>query len=209
MEEPADPLIERVRTGDVTALTQFLESRRPQLLAYIDRRLGAALRRKVEAEDIYQETSADAVRSLAEMDLSQRDPFGWLCQVAERRIIDAHRRYVASQKRAAGRELSIEGGGPSGDDSEYAGIAQLLAASMTTASQAFSRNVREHRLLEALAQMPEEQREALRLRYLEGLPSKEVAQRLGKTDGAVRVMLTRAMSKLQQLLGPDAAPGPR
>ena len=44
-----------------------------------------------------------------------------------------------------------------------------------------------------LAELPEEQREALRLRYLEGLPSKEIAARLGKTDGAVRVMLTRAL----------------
>jgi RNA polymerase sigma-70 factor (ECF subfamily) len=206
MQDDADPLVDRVRAGDVAALTAYIEARRPQWLAYIERRLGPALRRKVEADDIFQEASAEAVRSLGEMDLSHREPFGWLCQVAERKIVDAHRRYVASQKRAAGREVSIDGGGPSGDDSGHAGLVQLLVASMTTASQAFSRNQREHRLLEALAQMPQEQREALRLRYLEGLPSKEVAQRLGKTDGAVRVMLTRALGKLQQLLGPEAAP---
>ena len=40
----------------------------------------------------------------------------------------------------------------------------------------------------------------LRLRYLEGLPSKEIADRLGKSDGAVRVMLTRSLDKLQKLL---------
>lgn len=60
--------------------------------------------------------------------------------------------------------------------------------------------------MEALALLPEDQREAIRLRYVEGLPSKEIAQRLGKTDGAVRVMLTRTLNKLQTLLGPDAAP---
>ncbi|MCA9135032.1 MAG: sigma-70 family RNA polymerase sigma factor, partial [Planctomycetales bacterium] len=42
--------------------------------------------------------------------------------------------------------------------------------------------------------------EALRLRYLVGLPSKEVAGRLGKTDGAVRVMLSRGLGRLQQLM---------
>jgi RNA polymerase sigma-70 factor (ECF subfamily) len=76
---------------------------------------------------------------------------------------------------------------------------------MTTASKAFSRNQKEIRLLAALEELPEENREALRLRYLEGLPSKEIAQRLGKTDGAVRVMLTRSLSRLQQILGPDGS----
>ena len=58
----------------------------------------------------------------------------------------------------------------------------------------------------ALGKLPAEQREALRLRYVENLPSKEIAARLGKSDGAVRVMLTRALGQLQQLLGPENAP---
>ena len=64
----------------------------------------------------------------------------------------------------------------------------------------------EARLYEALAKLPEDQREALRLRYVENLPSKDIAERLGKSDGSVRVMLTRALSKLQQILGPDDIP---
>ena len=56
----------------------------------------------------------------------------------------------------------------------------------------------------ALDQLPEDHREALRLRYLEGLPSKEIAQRLKKSDGAIRVMLTRSLAKLQTLLGDES-----
>jgi len=76
-------------------------------------------------------------------------------------------------------------------------------ASLTTPSQAFSRNAREARLLEALDKLPEEQRTALRLRYIDDLPSKQIAERLGKTDAAVRVMLTRSLKKLHELLGDD------
>jgi len=200
MPESIDPLEVRVRAGETEALGQFIIKRHPQLMAYINRQLGAALRSKVEPDDILQETSAEAVRSLAAMDLSQRDPFGWLCQIAQRKIIDTHRRLFGAQKRSAAREVPIDA--RTGDDSR-GGMINLLVASMTTASKAFSRNQREMKLLTALEQLPEDQREALRLRYVEGLQSKEIAERIGKSDGAVRVMLSRSLSKLQAILGPE------
>ena len=58
-------------------------------------------------------------------------------------------------------------------------------------------------MLAALGTLPEEQQEALRMRYLEGLPSKEIATKLDKTDGAVRVMLSRGIARLQTLLDVD------
>lgn len=168
-------------------------------MAFIERQLGAALRRKVEPEDVYQETSAEAVRALPTANLGDRDPFSWLCQIAERRIIDLHRRHFGAQKRDAGREVPLGSGGNS--DLEPAGLINLLVASMTTPTQAFSRNAREERLLAALAQLPAEQRSALHFRYIENLPSKQIAQRLQKSDAAIRVMLTRSLKKLQELLG--------
>ncbi len=193
----------RVRARDLAALAEYLTTHRKPLLAYIDRQVGVALRRKVELDDIYQEVSVEAVRSLPETDLGQREIFAWLCQLAERRIIDAHRRFFGAQKRDAGREVPL---GSPGGDTQHAALVDLLAVSMTSATQALSRNQKEVRLLEALATLPDEQREALRLRYIEGLPSKEIAARLGKTDGSVRVMLTRALGRLQQILGPEAMP---
>ena len=193
-------LVAKLRQGDTQALADYLTLRNRHLLAFIERQLGPALRRKLEPDDILQEVSIEAVRALSSIDLSDRDPFSWLCQLAERRIIDAHRRFFEAQKRDAGREASL---GTPGGDSKQAAIVDLLVASMTTASQAFSRNLREVKLMEALQKLPEDQREALRLRYVEGMPSKEIAERLGKSDGAIRVMLTRSLGKLQELLGPD------
>jgi RNA polymerase sigma-70 factor (ECF subfamily) len=199
-----EALLSQVRAGDCEALGQFIAARQPQLLAFIDRRLGAALRRKIEVDDLYQEVSAEAIRSLPEIDLKERDPFNWLCQVAERRIIDAHRRFFGSQKRDAAREVSINAPGSGSTSTSRPGLINLLVASMTSASAAFSRDQKQIRLLAALEKLPEEHREALRLRYLENLPSKEIAERMGKTDGAVRVMLTRSLAKLQQIMGPEA-----
>jgi RNA polymerase sigma-70 factor (ECF subfamily) len=201
MPAEGDSVMERLRGGDAQALGELLERQRRPLLAYIERNLGAALRRKVEPQDILQETAVHALRALPEADLGRRDPFGWLCQIAEQRIIDAHRKFIGSQKRAADREVALEApAGPGGQG----GLIDLLVASMTTPSQALLRDQRERRLQQALSSLPEEHRQALRLRYVEGLPSKEIARRLGKSDGAVRVLLTRSLHRLQKLLGPDA-----
>ncbi len=203
MPEETGQLSQRLRDGDAEALGEFVQSRRYQLLAYIERQLGAALRTKIEPDDIFQEVSADALRSLGEMDLSDRDPFGWLCQLAQRRIIDAHRRFFGAQKRAAAREVPL--GTPGGETNRVA-LIDMLVASMTTPTQAFSRDQRQMRLLEAMSELPELHREALRLRYVEGLPSKEIAEKLDKSDGAVRVMLSRSLVRLQKILGEDNAP---
>jgi RNA polymerase sigma-70 factor (ECF subfamily) len=202
-DDATDTLVERMKSGDAEALAQFVEARRPQLLTYIQRQLSDGLRRKIEAEDVLQEAAAEAVRSLDSIDLSSWDPFSWLCQIAERRIIDAHRRFFGAQKRDASREISINAPGGGADGSRQ-GIVNLLVASITSPTQALSRKGREFRLLEALKMLPEDQQEALRLRYVENMPSKDIAKRLGKTDGAVRVMLTRSLQKLQGILGEES-----
>ncbi len=177
---------------------RFVNDHRPQLLSFIRKRLGAALARKVEADDVLQEVTLEALRRAGELASSDRDPFGWLCQIAEYRLIDIHRKFFSAQKRDAGREVGLD---TPGDDTRHSPLINLLVASITTPSQAFSRDQKEFQLQEVLATLPEESRDALRLRYVDGLPTKEIAERLGKSDGAVRVLLTRSLSKLQSLMG--------
>jgi RNA polymerase sigma-70 factor, ECF subfamily len=190
-------LAERIRGGDIQALAEYVQLVRPRLMAFIERNLGTALRRKLEPEDVLQDVNAEAIRALPKMELGDREPFSWLCQVAERKIIDAHRYHFGAKKRDAGREQPLD---RRVGDASQAGLINMLVKSMTTPSQAFSRNAREERLAHALEGLPAEQREALRLRYVEGLPSKQIAEQLGKSDAAVRVMLTRATQRLQSLL---------
>jgi RNA polymerase sigma-70 factor, ECF subfamily len=190
------PLDERLRRGDATALSEYLELRRAELIAFIARRLGDLLRRRVEPEDIFQETATAAWRGLAAADLSRRDPFGWLCQLAEQRIVDAYRTHVRSQKRSTIREVRVR---DSGSSSSRFSFSQLLQASLTTPSQACIRDEQQARLFEVLATLPDEQQAALRMHFLEGLPSKEIARRLNKEDVAVRVMISRAVQKLRRL----------
>ncbi|QDU97209.1 sigma-70 family RNA polymerase sigma factor [Lignipirellula cremea] len=202
MNDRREELAERFKAGESDAAAEYIELVRYQLMAFIEKQLGAKLRKKVEPEDIFQEVSVDAVRSLESVDLATRDPFSWLCQLAERRIIDAHRHFFDAQKRDADREVGLGQGGR-GDNSQAGGLINMLIASMTTPSKAFSRNIREARLVAALEELPVDQREVLRLRYVDNLPSKQIAEQVGKSDAAVRVMLTRSLKKLQTILGAE------
>jgi RNA polymerase sigma-70 factor (ECF subfamily) len=188
----------RVREGDQEAFARLFEIYRPRLRAYVERQMSGGLKRKVDPDDVLQEVCVSCVKAFASINFAQWSPFDWICQMAHRRIIDAGRRYQTAEKRDARREVALDGGV---SDTQGRGLIDLLVASITTPSQAFSRDQREFRLLAALAQLPQEAQQALRMRYVESLPTKQIAERLHKTDGAVRVLLTRSLKRLEKLLG--------
>src|SRR6266404_4965767 len=146
------------RPTDAAAMGQFIESRRPQLLAYIRNHLGTALGQKVEPDDVLQEVTLEALRRAGELAGTDRDPFGWLCQIAEYRLIDIHRKFFSTQKRAAGREVGLDA---PGNDTRRTPLINMLVASITSPSQAFSRDQKEFQLQQDLATLPEESRDAL------------------------------------------------
>lgn len=192
-----EELLQRVRAGDAQALGEFIRLRTPQLVSFLNKRMSDRLKQKVEPQDLVQELTVSCLNAVSSVDFGDRDPFSWLCQQAERRIIDAHRHHFGSQKRQAGKEVSINHRGGNADGAE---LGDMLAASLTSPSHAFSRRQKEFHLLAALEGLPEDAREALRLRYQHGMPSKEIAEKLGRTDGAIRVLLSRALTKLQDAL---------
>lgn len=177
------------------ALVQQLESRRPDLTRFVASLLGPGLRGKIEPDDIIQEVGAYVYANAGEVDTGDQDPFGWFCQVARRKVMDAARHFQAL-KRDARRESAMH----AAPDATAGGLERVLAASITTPTRAFSRREKEQCLLEALRQLPEEQNQALTLRYLQNLSSREIAKRIGKSDGATRVLLTRALKRLEQIM---------
>ena len=73
----------------------------------------------------------------------------------------------------------------------------MLQASLTSPGMAYSQSARQARMVEALGEMPVNDREVLSLRYCDGLSSREIAERLGKTHASVRLILSRSLKNLQ------------
>lgn len=197
MTEPdkEQQLAARISAGDTEAMAEYLQFRRHDLLAVILNKMGPALRSRIEADDIFQEVAGAAVASMQELDFTAQGPFGWLCEIVQRKIVDADRRFSA-KKRSAHKEVGIHGS----PDQTQAGIANLLVASITSPSKAFSRQQKEFVLLSALEQLPDDQRRVLHMRYADGRATRDIASEIGKSDGATRVLLTRALKKLKQLV---------
>lgn len=190
----------RVQGRDGEALAEYIRLLQPQLLAYITRQMGDALRRRFEPTDILQETAIASLNALSKTDLTDRDPFGWLCQIAQQRIIDASRR-IHAQKRGASHELALDAPAPGGEHDWIS----ILAASVTSPSQACVRSERDSKLHEAIRHLPAEVQQLLRWRYVDGMPTKDIAARTGKSDGAIRVLISRTVQKLQELLRDESS----
>lgn len=184
--------------SSIEQLGSWIEEVKPKLLSYIDKNLGPALRSRLEPEDILQEVVVSAFSSPDQLMKSERDPFRVLCQLSEQRIIDSHRRHVAAEKRSTRREVSLNR--PASAEDGQNEFLNLLVASMTSPSGAFSREQREFRLKAALSELTADQQQALKMRYIDGCSTKEVADALGKSDGAVRVMLSRTVAELQNYM---------
>ena len=62
------------------------------------------------------------------------------------------------------------------------------------------------RVLDGVQQLPDDRREALIMRFALGMDNREIARALGRTDGATKVLIHRAIKQLEELVG-EAAQG--
>jgi RNA polymerase sigma-70 factor, ECF subfamily len=193
----SEPLVERIRTGDTDALAQLIEDHRAELLGFIQHISQDKLLKVVPVEDLLQEVASSAVAALPRIASEELDPLSWLKQLARRRVIDAYRFHFQAERRARSRERDAGG---RADDSRM-GWEQLIVASITSPSEAVSRNMRLGKMQQAISGLGQEAAEAIRMRYVDGLSTRQIAEQLGKSDVAVRVMLSRSIRKLQELLG--------
>ncbi|WP_081690636.1 RNA polymerase sigma factor [Conexibacter woesei] len=56
------------------------------------------------------------------------------------------------------------------------------------------------RILEGVRELPDDRREALIMRFALGMDNREIARAMGKTDGATKVLLHRAIKQLEEIV---------
>ena len=61
-----------------------------------------------------------------------------------------------------------------------------------------------NRILEGVRQLPDDRREALIMRFALGMDNREIARALGRTDGATKVLIHRAIRQLEDIVEEEA-----
>jgi RNA polymerase sigma-70 factor, ECF subfamily len=63
------------------------------------------------------------------------------------------------------------------------------------------------RILEGVKELPDDRREALIMRFALGMDNREIARAMGRTDGATKVLLHRAIKQLEEIVATRQGPG--
>lgn len=168
----------RICSGDCNALGEAFEKLRPRLTGWIRSRLGSKLRETLSLDDVLQETFARALQSVHGFRGDNEDALlAWLGAIAESFI----RKTASREKRAP--ELFVE---------------RDVPGSGSSPSHALRKEERFTRLQASMRELTPDQRQALRLVRIEALKIQEAADRMGRTPGAVKQLLFRALRELRR-----------
>jgi RNA polymerase sigma-70 factor (ECF subfamily) len=177
-----------------------LERFRQYLLLLARHQLGRQTPGRPEASDVVQQTLLEAHRKREQFrGTTDAERAAWLRQMLAFNLTDALR-HVGRAKRDAARERSLE------QELEQSSIrlGSWLAAGQGSPSEHAVRHEEAVRVAGALAHLPEANREAVVLRYYEGLSLDEISARLGRTPAAVAGLLKRGLKQLREAMRSDA-----
>lgn len=192
-------LMAKAQAGDQAALGQLLLHHYDMLQRMVEPRIPSSLRRLLSVEDVLQQTFSSAFRHFDQFTPVGEGAFGaWLRAIAERRMQDCVREL--RRKKRGGDHHQVGAYDAAGSDSA-AELIQIVSAGISTPSRIVSREEAIRALHIAMAELPEDYQEVLRLRYFQGLTIEETAEALERTADAVRAVANRAKKKLREILG--------
>lgn len=188
-----EDLLDRAQGGDAVALGQLLEMYRDQLRQAAQAQLDSQVRVRADASDMVQGTFLDAHRDFEQFrGESVPQLLAWLRQILNNNVANSIRQHVIAQKRTIARERSL-------DDSRQFGPGKrpLPASDVSTPSHRTIRGEETARLANAIESLPEDQREAIRLRHIEGQSLQEIAIHMDRSIVAVAGLIKRGLKKLK------------
>jgi RNA polymerase sigma-70 factor, ECF subfamily len=174
-----------------------LERYRHYLAALARAQVDPALREKVDLSGVVQQTFLEAHQKLHELNGATPEQFaGWLRQILAHNLADALRNLGAAKRNAA-RQRSLE---TALEESSLRLGNWLASTEQSSPSLNLQRQERALQLADALATLPEAQREALVLRYWHDWPLERIARQLNRTPAAVAGLLKRGLKELRGVL---------
>lgn len=173
----------RARSGDREALERLLGRSRGRLEALAERKLGNTLRARVRISDVVQSATYDILKALPRFDGRTEDEFvAWSATIVHNKIRRLGRFFGALKRRADGEPESDPAFGPD------------PAAGTPSSSLAWAEDL--ELAIRALEGLDDEHQKVILLFGVEGRSHRDVAEELGRSEGATRMLLSRARAAL-------------
>ena len=186
MSDNTEELIERVKSGDHSALEELFSHYRERIHGLVRHKLGHGLRANLESSDVVQSVCLEAMKAINGLEYKNEDGFlHWLARITENTIRDKHR-YFGAQKR---KNPDVDPDAPIVTVSQAEGAVQ-------TPSRAVGNVEQMELVLKALRQLPPDYAEIIRLTRFEKKSHEEAAEIMGKSEKAARMLLARARARL-------------
>jgi RNA polymerase sigma-70 factor (ECF subfamily) len=199
---PVPHLLQRARLGNTEALGHVLQLYRNYLTILATTQLDRRLRRRVNPSDLVQDAMLAAHTDFAKFrGCSERELLAWLRQIlinCLHHVIDTHLR---AKMRDMRREISVEQVSATLDRSAC-NFTQMLADRGPSPSAPLQQRERAVALADQLSRLPPHYRDVIVLRNLQGLSFEEVADRMDRKPGTVRMLWLRAIEKFKQIYQP-------
>jgi len=191
-------LMEQLDSGDSAAMGSLLVASFTPLRSAIARHLGDLLAKaQVEPEDVIQEVYTAAWANLPQARFEKFEAFvGWLRQIAENKLIDMQRAALADKRDV--RRQAAAWGVQSGT---YVNLLDRISSPMRTPSRGAAHSEALAVLMVRMLQLPEDYRQVIHWRLVDGISVAEVAQRLDRSEAAVHMLFHRALKQLRELMG--------
>ncbi|TVT10869.1 sigma-70 family RNA polymerase sigma factor [Amycolatopsis bartoniae] len=181
-------LVHSAQKGDSTAFGTLYDRYVDVVYRYVYFRLGD----RELAEDITSETFLRALRRITSVSYQGRDVGAWFITIA-RNIVFDHVKSSRFKLEVVTDEVSETGAAPF--------VGQSTAEGSGPEQQALAAATREA-LLKCIADLGDDQRECIVLRFIQGLSLTETAQIMKRNEGAIKALQHRAVRKLAQSLPP-------
>jgi RNA polymerase sigma-70 factor, ECF subfamily len=205
-EISAEELLRQARAGVPECLGQLLEYYYNYLVLLVSTNIDHKLQARCSPSDVVQETCCEAHRDFSKFrGQSEAEFLAWLRQILVNNMAREIEKHLLAAKRDVRREVSLNGMNAALERSA-ARLESVLVDHGNSPSSRLNRH--EHMVLLAnlLAAMPVDYRQVLILRHCEGLPFKEVAERMQRSSGAVRILWLRAIEQLRQQMSSRGLP---
>ncbi len=146
---------------------------------------------RIDPSDLVQQTLLKAYQNRDQFrGSSEPEQMAWLRAILANTLADAVRKI---SPKGGVREWSLE----ASLEQSSRNLEAILAAKQTSPSQRVIRHEQLTRLADAIAQLPDDQRQAVELRHLQGLATVEIAQKMNRSVAAIGGLLHRGLRALR------------